>query len=348
MKIFKGILFVTVTVLLLAACGRQQAEPEQTDTGKTMPVENRPETTAQAPVKTSESASLDAETGRSGEGQERGTMTKEYGDPVDIWANATLNGTALGVFYLDENESWRGMVVQERYDILKELKQVKAYPADDFTPEKMTYPLVGLTMGSLDNTGSQYLYTNGYMLTQDGKAYRVSYDFTTLFDRVGERNPLAERGNVADLPCGFLLAKDSSGAWIRERLPVGTPLPAAEGVTLRISKYEEDLLTLNLKNSGKESWVWGYPYTVETFLDGGWYRIPVMTPSGQYFDLVGFGLEAGETKETEASLLLYKPLPAGKYRIVKTCFLQKEQQEAPEEHYMAAEFTVTPQGEIEY
>ena len=27
---------------------------------------------------------------------------------------------------------------------------------------------------------------------------------------------------------------------------------------------------------------------------------------------------------------------------------KKEQQEAPEEHYMAAEFTVTPQGEIEY
>lgn len=271
----------------------------------------------------------------------------QYREPVDIWENADLMDSLLMMMVLDGKEGRTMSVHQERYRILEQIKEAKAYPADDFTPEKMTYPLYGLWMGSKDHMGAHYLWTNGYMITQDGKAYRCNFDFSMLKGDAWEEYGVKPR-SVAEMPCGFLLVKDSSGEWFADRLLEAVQVPPAEDLVMRIAGLKEgNVLELQMENTGKGQWTYGESYQIEVFLKGNWYGVPAMLPNGLGFYAIGYLLNPGQSASIHASLQPFFPLPAGRYRVIKTCHVQ-EGEKAPISYYMAAEFTVTPQGEIEY
>ena len=257
---------------------------------------------------------------------------------VDVWENESLKNSVLTFAYFDGKEGRQGFFHQDRFEILKSLRSTPAYPADDFTPEKMTYPVYGLEMGSRDGFGISFFWTNGYLIANDGTAYRFDYDFEPLT----KKEMTAETPVIcaAQIPGGWLLLKDSAGRWIPERMYKNEPQAQPADVKLSVTGREGESLKLELKNSGNRTWMYGRDYWVEVNLDGAWYNVPVNSALGLAFTLEGYTLSAGETVNLSADLGPFEPLPAGKYRIGKSIHSETEDGTGREFCSVYAEFTV--------
>ncbi|MBQ6197320.1 MAG: hypothetical protein IJK47_07850 [Lachnospiraceae bacterium] len=262
---------------------------------------------------------------------------------ADVWEKADLQYSVLGFGWREEAEGCFGHFNEDRFAILEGLKKVKAYPADDFTPDKMTYPVYSLEMQDAEGRSLPYVWTNGYLIDRDGNAYRFRYDFAKLKKKNFEVYKRYKIASVADLPGGYQLVQQD-GRWIASCLTEAGELRQAENIEL-VPKYQSpELIRLDLINKGTEAWTYGEDYALQVFLEGKWYGVPAMTADGLIFSAVAYGVEPGQNKEIACSFLPFGKLPDGRYRIVKggwtTDSLGRDQN-----GQAAAEFTVSAEEE---
>ena len=237
---------------------------------------------------------------------------------ADILGKADPDRSLLGFGWFDGKEGSCGYYYESRYSILKELKAVKAVPASDFTPEKMTYPVYAFEIGGTDHFFHTFFWTNGYLITKDGQAWRFDYNFEKLkakaFDSKAEPRPVK---SISDLPNGFYLTKPG-GKWDPTRLTRSESVTEPEDVSLTVSSRLDPQINLRLENTGKELWSYGEAYWLEVQIGGDWYNVPPAMPDGLAFISIGYGLEAGASRLLTVSLSSFGTLPDGHYRVCKS------------------------------
>ena len=259
-------------------------------------------------------------------------------EPVDLFANANPENSMLYFGWFDGKEGLCGYFNEESSEILDALKKVKATPAADFTPDKMTYPVYALDPHGKDGRSLPFLWTNGYIITRDGTAYRFKYDFSKLQKIEFAYQYSREVLSVSELPNGFRLVQDN-GVWDRSRLTKAQSETAAEGVLLQVTARNDETLSLKLENKSSDSWMYGERYWLQVFLDGDWYSVPNMTPDWLVFHDIGYMLEPGQSADISCSLVHFGKLPAGQYRVSKDISLQ-DQYGSHLGYVMHADFTV--------
>ena len=197
-----------------------------------------------------------------------------------ILGKADPDNSLLGFGWFDGKEGSCGYYYESRYSILKELKAVKAVPASDFTPEKMTYPVYAFEIGGTDHFSHTFFWTNGYLITKDGQAWRFDYNFEKLkakaFDSKAEPRLVK---SISDLPNGFYLTKPG-GKWDPTRLTRSESVTEPEDVSLTVSSRLDPQINLRLENTGKELWSYGEAYWLEVQIGGDWYNVPPAMPDG--------------------------------------------------------------------
>ncbi len=311
MKRFMSLIMITVLLMGLCACGRQKA-PEESMSG----TKKSTETTAAA------EASAPAEKTKS----------------VPLWDDLDTENSSIDFGWFDGTQGRSGYFAFAS-DIVKSLKAVPAFPADDYTPDKLTWPVYGLAGNDKTGHGVQYFWTNGFLLSSDGSVYRFNYDFEALTQRgfsFYEREVLRPVG----IPGSWMVLKNAEGRWIPELMQPSAEGTPAENVSLEVTGREGSTLQLELKNGTADCWTYGDAFSVETKLQGVWYDVPLATAEHVAFFLVGYPLEPGKSETLSCSLEWYGDLPAGLYRIVKSISLDTESAAGRKERQVYAEFTV--------
>ena len=264
----------------------------------------------------------------------------EQAEPVSLWDDLDTDNSAIDLGWFDGTQGRFGFFAFAS-DIVELLKAAPAFPADDFTPDKLTYPVYGLACSNKNGHGVEYLWTNGYLLASDGSVYRFNYDFEALTKRefsFGEREVL----RLVGIPGGWMVLKDAEGRWIPERMQPAAEGNPAEKVSLEVTGREGSTLQLELKNGTADCWTYGSYFSVETKLQGVWYNVPMATAEHVAFFLVAYPLEPGKSETLSCDLNWYGDLPAGLYRIVKSISLDTESAAGHEERQVYAEFRIDP------
>ena len=249
-------------------------------------------------------------------GKEAGGGTPS-GEPVNVWENENLKDCMLGFGWHDGKEGTFGYWYEERFAILEELKAVKAYPVSDFTPDKMKYPVYALEMMDTEGFLLPYIWTNGYLITGEGAAYRFDYDFAKLKKTAFVSQTDRKITSVAELPCGFQLVQQD-GKWIASRLTEADELSETKEIIFCPEYQDQETIRLILRNEGTQTWIYGEYYSLQVLLDGTWYNVPSMTSSGLLFNDIAYELAPGGSQKISCSLIPFRKLPDGEYRICKS------------------------------
>lgn len=118
-------------------------------------------------------------------------------------------------------------------------------------------------------------------------------------------------------------------------------------LSIKEKNIDESKITLILENYTDNTYIYGDDYFIEKNILGTWYTI--MPKKDTAFNLIGYSLYAGESKEINIDLThVYRKLSRGKYRIIKTIFLEKEKPTEPsvdnlneqEDIYICTEFII--------
>lgn len=195
--------------------------------------------------------------------------------------------------------------------IISDLSRAKATPANNWTPELVTQPIYGISIGGFNTFGVTAAWSNGYLILQDGSVYKFDYDFSKLKDAY-EWEDVTES---AYYPNQYYLARNE-GQWYAKFLTPAESKPAPEDITLSISAVEDGRIIALLTNASSEEWVYGESFSLDVLLDGVWYSVPTEPSVNWGFIDLAYILPAGEARTEHYNLGMFGDLPAGTYRLV--------------------------------
>ena len=233
-----------------------------------------------------------------------------------LFAAASPTTSALELQWFDgtDGESRILYDAAAEKEILAALGKVRAKKVEDWSPEKVTYPLFGLWIGSEDGEGVQCAWCDGYLLLRDGSVYRFDYDFYALAENYDWKY-LRDIDSAAELYCGRFLA-EGDGRWYPIHMTNAALKDAPEGISLTLTAAGRESLTAELTNASGEAWCYGEYFSLQVLLNDEWYAVPSTPEHNWAFTDIGLILEPGQTREENYSLTMYGELPAGTYRLV--------------------------------
>ncbi|MBO4680418.1 MAG: hypothetical protein J5623_00770 [Clostridiales bacterium] len=217
--------------------------------------------------------------------------------------------------------------------LLKKVCSWQGRKADDWTKDKLTYPIYALkiTPISIKGNGSNaetVVWSNGYLITSSGEVYKSNPDFGP-FMKAGEkdRKRSAEAEKISSLRC-FRPLMHANNVWNTECLSPSyiTEDKLAEGIKATVKGIRVDdgrtVVTVELENGRDGTWMFcdkSLFVRVEVKIDGNWYYIhhdPNIDDAYTTLPANTAPLAAGKKLELDFNLAFYGKLPKGDYRIV--------------------------------
>lgn len=234
-----------------------------------------------------------------------------------LFEKASPSTSALRFVWFDGTSGSTGWIYNSttEKEILDSLSDVKAIPAGNWTPELVTWPVYGISVGGFNADGVDAVWSNGYLIVADSGAYKFDYDFSKLQE--GYRwEDTEEIDSIAYFPCHRWLAQNGD-MWMAEYLAPAKEKTPPEHITMELTAIETERLTVTLTNHGDAEWMYGVSFSLEVLLDGVWYCVPYLpTPQNISFIDIAYILPAGEAREETYGLSFYGDLPSGTYRLV--------------------------------
>lgn len=234
-----------------------------------------------------------------------------------LFAAASPEDSALMLYICEDGESVRRLMMHDSGDkreIFDALAAVSAKPAKRWTARDAAMPVYAVWTGRNDGEPGPFelAWSNGYLITPDGAAYKFDFDFAAL-ETAYDWNGRAETLPIGRLPCSRVLAQDGEG-WIRSMLTPAEEPEAPEGISMTLDSIQPGEIAVTFTNDSGERWQYGEFYDLEVMLDGAWYEVPAWTEMDFY--AVAYLLHAGESQQKSYNTQAYGELPAGRYRIV--------------------------------
>lgn len=234
-------------------------------------------------------------------------------DASTLFDGAEIWGVGMRLTVVKENSSGEYVLnsqsTMERKAVLDALRAVKAVHAPDWTSDEIGFPLYAFTCGQ----ECEYLWSNGYLITDDGHAYRFDFDFGALLKEHFPVRPNGDGVQLSRLPAYGVISRDEDG-WRKEFMTAasGRPMQQQQDVSIRLIGWQNDSAVIELGNHSGEEWLYGRGYSLDVLIDGAWYSVP-----GNGFSVAAdaTGLPAGTYREVTISLERYGDLPSGTYRL---------------------------------
>lgn len=233
-----------------------------------------------------------------------------------LWVTASPTHSALTFYHCDGEKTWFGNLyeVEPAEAFLKELSRIGAKPAKDWSPDKAEYPLYGVAIGDGIDRTICALWTNGYLLFDDGSVYRFPFDFSKMKDEY-TWDVESDRGYLLYLPNMRALAQNENGWNVEFMVPSRFEPEEPEGITMELTEVTEDKVKVLLSNHGDEMWSFGESYNIDVMLDGVWYDVPILPGETLLIPAISWILDVGKTQQKTYSLHVFGELPAGTYRL---------------------------------
>jgi hypothetical protein len=234
----------------------------------------------------------------------------------NLMKNAAPETSALIFSYFDGETGFRGTIYEESdvRAIVDELNAVQATEILNWSAADAAFPIYGLWIGGKDGRSINAAWSNGYWITQEGKAYKFDYDFESL--RQKDWQDKGDAGSFAGFPNARFFAQDENGWNTAFMTPAAEP-GAPEGITMTLKSQKKEKVTVNFKNNSDKEWMFGEHFRLQAEISGTWYEISPAPGNDVLFHDIGLIIPAGETvKKTYKFGDLYGDLPVGKYRVV--------------------------------
>lgn len=233
-----------------------------------------------------------------------------------LFAAASPETSALELQWFDGAKGESRLLFDQaaEKEILAALGKVRAKKTEDWLPEKVTYPVYGLWIGTKEGEGVQAAWCDGYLLLRDGSVYKFDYDFAALTEKY-KWETMREISSAAELYCGRFLA-EGGGRWYPIHMTPATLKAAPEGISLKLTAAGPESLTAELTNASGESWCFGKYFSLQVRLYDEWYEVPPTPEHNWGFEDIGLILAPGQTREETYPLMMYGDLPKGVYRLV--------------------------------
>ena len=219
-------------------------------------------------------------------------------------------------------------------DAVHKFTSVKGRKVDNWTTDKITYPVYAVTISPVIYKSEEYVpgetvvWSNGCLFTPSGDVYKCNPDFKTFMKT--DDNDFVREADLKSIASAraFRPLLYAGSEWHKEFL-----LPSeisgedhAESVEAEITEITErngfPLVTVSLKNTGEEKWSYedrSLFVTMVVVVDGEWYYLS-HDPSvdDDIRTMAGYGeiLEPGAQETVQISLGFYGTLPPGDYMIV--------------------------------
>ncbi len=233
-----------------------------------------------------------------------------------LWATASPAHSALSFYICDGETTWHGNLyeAEKAEAFLKELSSVGAKPAKDWSPDKAEYPLYGVAIGDGIDRTIKALWTNGYLLFDDGSVYRFPFDFSNMKSKYAW-DLESDRGYLRYLPSARFVAQGEEG-WNPEfMVPSRFEPDQPEGLTMGLTAVTAEKVEVLFSNHSDRTWSFGASYNIDVLLDGVWYDVPTLPDQELTIPSIAWVLDAGGTHQMTYSLSVFGDLPAGTYRL---------------------------------
>lgn len=257
------------------------------------------------------------------------------GTPLTEWEAVAMQNGAMDFSVYDGKTLRICLRYKDYAEIIDSLRKTPGSPAADFSIDKMTYPVYCLGLPTSEGMGLHMLWTNGYLLTREGKVYHFSYDFDSLVQMPWDDERLTEEAGLGDLYAARYLL-EQEGQWRFDYMTKTTVSLSPEMVEMEIKDRSNSDYPVSLTNHSTVSLMYGRSFRLEVWDGADWYYVPVSPLRNMGFTLEGYNLEPGQTREMNHSLTMYGKLPLGHYRLVKDLFIAN----GNERCYGAAEFDI--------
>lgn len=258
------------------------------------------------------------------------------GTPLTEWETVAIQNGAIELYVYDGKTLRTCLGYKDYGEIIDSLRETPGSPAEDFSIDKLTYPVYCLELPTKDGMGLQMLWTNGYLLTREGKAYHFPYDFDSLAQMNWDDEQLKEDAGLGNLYAGRYLL-EQEGQWRFDYMTKTTVSLNPEMVEMEIKDRSNSDYPVSLTNHSTVSLMYGRSFRLEVWDGADWYYVPVSPLRNHAFTLEGYNLEPGQTREMNHSLTMYGKLPLGHYRLVKDLFIANGNKRC----YGAAEFDIS-------
>lgn len=220
----------------------------------------------------------------------------------------TYDGASGAVYYMYDDGT------QE--EIVEMLSKRSIKEASAWNHEQLTFPVYGIKFNDMEGNFFEFAWSNGYLITGEGIAYSFAYDFEKLLSAY-EWDAEYDFEMPLILPCAKALSTGESG-WVTEMLEPAKEPVWPEGISMVLTKQEEDRLTVEITNNKAEDWGYSKHFNIQALVDGVWYDLPTIPGLGyEYMIEIAILLPAGKTQEEVYKLEMYGELPPGTYRLVK-------------------------------
>ena len=202
-------------------------------------------------------------------------------------------------------------------EIMNSFRNTPSEKVENFSHNKIKLPIYGLKFTAKDKPSFFALFSNGYLLTQNGNAYKFEYDFASLMEKDFSKE--LEESELDNFFPGLRLAAEDNGKWVGDfMIPAKTYYSrdnslAKEGVSLEIKNFDGKTAYGIIHNKNYKYLEYGLTFDVHALVDGEWKNIPSLH---EFYFIQPLCSTAAEYFECNFGLEVYAPLPTGKYRII--------------------------------
>ncbi len=232
--------------------------------------------------------------------------------------------TSITVFYFDGGNGYclnpQSPDIGKR--LIEELADIRTTPVTNWSRSRFKYPAYGFVLGN----GTQdllALWSDGYLLLQDGCVYEFDFDFESWNKREYQwSSERIEYISETQLPCGWYFAQDR-GKWTSADLVQLPNLPTHRSHQIILKEVDADRICYTAKNDteAEENW---YIFSDDrpslcVRIDNNWYFIPEIVSSPVILGSLQMPVEIKPGEETENKYFYLNNngvLPNGSYALI--------------------------------
>ena len=217
---------------------------------------------------------------------------------------------------------------------VKQLITLKGKKAEDWTKDKIKYPIYAVTLMPIVMDSKTYIpgetvvWTNGYLITTSGNVYKCKPDFKPFFKEDGHAKISVNDMESIIEPRIFRPLSYANGKWNKDLLRKSSSLEEkkADDIEAVVTGIENKavlpVVSVTLKNNGSSHWNYtlkGLSVRVEVSVDGEWYYLHYAPNIDlTYSNILEYNevVLAGHEDHKDIYVGQYSLLPAGDYRII--------------------------------
>lgn len=228
-----------------------------------------------------------------------------------LLGKASSETSGMGLYYFDGEKTTVKWIFDKTEDkIISDINNLNTKSVDSSRISDMTFPCYGLQIGDTTGTEIWLTYSNGLWLTKDGSLYEAKFDFATAYNNAVDEDSSSFPGGRI-LPNSALLGRQDPRFYEK----AGDMSSEKDGISMSFVSRKDKIVTVKLKNSSNDTFMYGMAYTLQKEINGEWYTLP--TYYSWAFNELAYYLPAGEENEEECNLTPYGELEKGHYRIEK-------------------------------